>query len=682
MDMKGYAPQPIRAYALSTQSVIRTIRMDTMTALPQVMKFGCRAASAATLFAATAIAAQAQNSIPVFPTSVTVRLSTSGTSNSSPSIFGTSTQNVSCPESGIVAKVSSTADGTGKVLVDNYLNLTLAQGGSITGPTNICRGGVSAYGYNHCFTTGYQSPAGAGELTGDDPNGVITAAGGVGPIDISALLLPGANTLKFDEVDTGGYLAASSVYLNTNCTAEGAGGTGTVTGTPISSTDPTPAELTQSFTFSGTTGKFVGLVLDLSNANTAGTLSVTNQATPTAVDTAFNPAAWPSFAAGTSFATSQCLIHLGEIFDGSPACKLYTLTCQIGQGTDASGANCPTSSERNIVIQDVFDFPTLSLPDIKFHTESGGVETYKQGFGLLEVSEGWTGGPCAFTDGVGGIFSCPQNLLTDFEGPGVGKGSGTPQPVIHSSFISVGPVPEIYTSEHIETYGTDNWINSRKVNVLFSAHPPRVPPPNNGFVASPVYSITYGVSLLDALPPTEFPVPGDTTLLNPEGCPGSLPAKVFTPGPAPVSVPADGNYFIHYFGTDCAGTEELHYWEDSNKSWHAEFLTIALNVDTVPPKIAAGPTLSPAPTSIDGTVGYCKNQSVKATFTCTDDRSGVKWCGGKIYSDPILTPPPHSEAMDTSTVGPHTFTAHTEDVAQNQGTPVSVNYNVVECSGP
>ena len=477
-----------------------------MTGVSQVTKFGFRKACTVALIAASAMAAQAQNSIPVFPSSVTVRLSINGTSNDNPNVFGTSTQNVTCPASGIAATVSSTADGTAKVLVDNYLNLTLAQDGKITGPINLCSGGVLESGYNDCFTTKYQAPAGSGKLTGDDPNGAITASGGIGPIDISSLLVPGPNTLRFEEVDTGGYLAASSIYLDTNCTSGGTSGGGTITGTPISSTNPTPQELTQDFTFSGTTDKVVGFVLDLSTANTAGTLNITDQATPKVVDAALDPALWPKYVKGTSFATSQCLIHSGELFGDplAPACKLYTLTCQIGQGSTGSGVQCPSSSERNIVVQDVFDFPPLSLPLIEVPAVGGGVETFHQGFGFLEASEGWTGGPCKFDPAAEQLFSCPENLLTLFEGPGLGRGTGTPSPSVNSSFISVGPVPEICTYNTIQTYGNDEWINSRNVNVLFSAHPPKVPPPNNNFVASPVYSITYGVSRLTPCHPRSF----------------------------------------------------------------------------------------------------------------------------------------------------------------------------------
>ena len=118
-----------------------------------------------------------------------------------------------------------------------------------------------------------------------------------------------------------------------------------------------------------------------------------------------------------------------------------------------------------------------------------------------------------------------------------------------------------------------------------------------------------------------------------------FPRRIFTPKPAPVSVSEDGEYLIHYFATDCAGTQELYFNENTYGIWNTTFFTIPFNVDTVPPKIVAGPTLSPAPTLINGVLGYCKNQSVHATFTCTDERSGVHWCGPHLYNNPVLNPP-------------------------------------------
>ena len=111
------------------------------------------------------------------------------------------------------------------------------------------------------------------------------------------------------------------------------------------------------------------------------------------------------------------------------------------------------------------------------------------------------------------------------------------------------------------------------IQVRFRARRPKVPPPNNDFVAAPVYSITYGVSPAGALPSTEFPVKGDVTLLNPDGCPGSLPAKTFEPAPVQVSVSKDGKYLLHFFATDCAGTQELHFFQDTSGAWHTQFFT-------------------------------------------------------------------------------------------------------------
>ncbi len=133
-----------------------------MTAVSRVAKHSCRVACAVAFVAATAIAAQAQTGI-LFVPPVNVRLSTNGAGFGSSAItFSSATQNLSCPDSGIIASVSSTADGTGKVLVDNFINLTVTQGTTVTGPTNICTGGVVENGNQQdCFTTGYQGPASA-----------------------------------------------------------------------------------------------------------------------------------------------------------------------------------------------------------------------------------------------------------------------------------------------------------------------------------------------------------------------------------------------------------------------------------------------------------------------------------------------------------------------------------------
>jgi hypothetical protein len=637
--------------------------------------------------AGATLAAQAQTAISVLPP-VYVRLSASSTGTGSSAVnFSTSTQNLTCPASGIVATVSSTTDGTGNVLVDNFINLTVAQGTTTTtGPTNICRGGIIENGNQaDCFTAGYQGPASNGQLTGDDPDGAIAAAGGVTPIDISSQLASGANTLTFDLVDTGGYLASTSIYLYTNCTSQGIVGGGQITGNSIPSSNPPADVLTQNFAFSAVNNKGVQQVLDFSYAAAAQTLTVENGTIPTVVDLALDPATWSNYVKGTSFATSQCLVHNGELLDNnSPACKLYTVTCQVGQGSTGSGAQCPSSSARNILFEDIFDGPEFYLPDIH-----AGHEVFHQGFGYLEASDGWTGGPCTFENASEQIFSCPENLLVQFTGPGATKTtSSNPVPHINSTFISVGPVPEDRTKVRFEGSDDDDWgwfwkrekwVNSREVQVKFLSKPPIVPPPNNGFVAAPIYGITYGVSLANALPSTEFPVPGDLTLYTAEGCPapGTIVATPFSPEPVPVSVDADGNYLIHYFATDCAGTEELFFYKDNTNSWNTTFFTKELNVDTVNPTVVAGPTLSPAPTLINGVLGYKKGQKVTATYQCSDDRSGVEQCGEEFYCDPVTNPAAVKTTINTWGAGQQTFTVKVSDAAENEGQSASVSYTVV-----
>src|SRR5206468_3147315 len=133
---------------------------------------------------------------------------------------------------------ASPANSSAKVLVDNNINITnLTAGGA---PVNVCKGGVNQTSqgtFENCFTSSYQTAASAGSLTGQAPDSFV-ATGGVPPIDISPLLTAGAQQIKIDLVDEGGYVANSSVYLNTNCTIGGVTGPASISGNTIPSTNP------------------------------------------------------------------------------------------------------------------------------------------------------------------------------------------------------------------------------------------------------------------------------------------------------------------------------------------------------------------------------------------------------------------------------------------------------------
>lgn len=627
------------------------------------------------------------NSIQLF-SPVNVRPSAAGTGFGQSAVtFNSSNLVLNCSASPIQATLSSTADNTGNVLVDNYVYLTVTAGSTTTGPTNVCRGGVSddtPQGVlQDCFTASYRAQASPGQLNGQDPD-TFTSTGGVAPIDISSSLLAGTDQVQLNLVDAGGVLTSSTLYLNTNCTQAGVTGPANVTGNPISTT-PTPQQLTQNFSFDPTTNQQVQFTYDLSAAQTAGSLSIQNGTIPNTADQPIDPTTFQSvWVPNTSFATSNCLVHTGELLpNGSPACKLYTLECQIGTGASQSGAQCPVSQLANEVFQENFDGPAFTLPDIVVPNGP----TFHQGVGLLMAAEPWTGGSCMFDPASGfGTTLCPQNVLTNFSGPGgyASTGRGTNP---NSSFITVAPVPEDLTTVSVVGQQPGGWINSQSVTVNFSSQPPIVPGTNT-FVPAPIQSITYGISSAGSVPSPGPPVPNDTTLTNPIPCPTSQnplqpPATTYAPPSQVVSVAADGQYLLHYFAKDCAGTEELKFAQDANSNWSTLFYTFPVNVDTVPPAVATGPTLSPPPGTNSGTANsYTQNQKVTATYSCTDDRSGVTLCGSSTFGPgSTLNTGPLTSPVDTSTLGTHVFTVNVSDAAGNKSS-ASVSYTVVAAAQP
>jgi hypothetical protein len=622
---------------------------------------------AAVCIAAAASTVSGQTAIQLF-SPVDVRVSLSGTGyGTSENVFNTTTLNLSCPSS-ISAVISGTANGSGNVLVDNFITFNLV-GGT---PTNICTNGTMENGtQQNCFNSTYGSQASSGELTGQNPD-TFVSSGGVPPINVSSLLKSGTVQAQIGLVDTGYYLDSSTLYLVTNCTSNGVAGPGKVSGNPIPQSNPNDQQLTQNFAFNSTSNQQVQFTYDLSEAQGAGTLSITDGTTPSGTDNPLNAATFQStYLRGTSFATGSCLIHSGELYNGAPACKLYTLTCQVGTNPAQSGVYCPTSQQRNELFEDVFDGPKFTLPDVFGYN---GV-IYHQGVGFLEAKEGWSGGPCVF-DPASSIASqlCPQNLLTSFTGPGAYKGGGRGEST-NSTFITVAPVPEDLTSVSVPGQRLGYWINSHSFKVNFQSVPPALLSKNN-FVAAPIQSITYGIT-----PPSSVPQPGpinpdDVTVPNSVACPapggGNSPkATTFTLQGEGVSVPQDGQYLLHYYAQDCAGTEELKF-TNTGGSWATSFYTYPINVDATPPVIQTGPTLSPAPTSS----GYQFGQKVTATYSCTDNLSGVLQCGAGLYLQGKLSTGTITSLVNTNKTGQLTFTVTAVDAAGNTTTSAPITYTV------
>jgi hypothetical protein len=669
-------------------------------------------AAAIIVFVTSNLTAMGQTPIQLFgPTFV--RGSATGASTASPVIFNSATVSLTCTGA-ISAKLSSTPNGQGNVLADNFIQVTVTAGSNKTGPTNVCGGGTSEAGQNgtqlNCFNSTYQNAA--PNLLGVNlDTGTFTATGGVMPIDISRLFVAGTQQATVELVDTGSLLTNASLYLVTSCTQDGVTGPATVTGNPIPAVNPPPSLLVQDFDFDTTPGQGLGFTYDISTSQQNGQLQLTDNTIPNAADMPLDPTLWQTqYAKGTSFATSSCLIHRGELLNGQSACKLYTLTCQVGTGTTSAGALCPVSKLRDEIFSDKFTGPAFPLPDITGPTG----RTFHQGVGLLMAAEGWKGGPCTFDPASGLQASdCPQNLLTFFNSPGISAPTPSPTPQVHSlalasaafssggddsededmdfdgsgthpnsTFVTVSGVPEDLTTVIVVGQFKGGWVNTHNVRLWMWSEPPVLPhsvPNHQNFVASPIQSITYGIAPAGTMLSTKFAIPGDVTLTDSNGCPSPAhanqrPASVFAPPTQTIHVKADGQYLLHYFAQDCAGTEELKFSAVGNGGWATSFFSVPVNVDTVDPKVTQGPTLS-APKK--GNSSYALHEKVTASYSCSDDASGVAICGDKFYGSPgTLNTGVLTSTIDTSRPGTKTFTVWTIDIAGNIGEPQSVKYTV------
>ena len=141
---------------------------------------------------------------------------------------------------------------------------------------------------------------------------------------------------------------------------------------------------------------------------------------------------------------------------------------------------------------------------------------------------------------------CPQNLLTSFSGPGVYTSGGRGQSS-NSTFITVAPIPEDLTIVTVTGQRLGYWINSHSFKVNFLSVPPAVASKNN-FVAAPIQSITYGISLASSLPQPGPPVPDDVTVPN-TACPA--PGGTNPPKATPFTLLGEGEAFLRTANTCC-----------------------------------------------------------------------------------------------------------------------------------
>jgi hypothetical protein len=675
------------------------------------MKFSClsKIVTIAGCLAACLPAAVAQNTItllsdsPIEPAPNTV-------SPTNPYVFQSTIQELNCVATPIYAILSSAPSALnhsneGLLVLDSVQVTVTPPQGSATGPVNVCPNQFNPPGAV-CFNPATVGTHGnLNQFQGQDPDNNVAGTSpvqtyfqvyGVPAIQIGSMLSPGMQSVTIQLENTlppaQGSMGNSTLYLNTNCTSSGVSGPATVVnGTPPTGGTP------ETFTFDSGTGQ--GINFQYTIPAGVGNLSTLTEHVS---DTPIDPSAFDSnYTYGTSFSVSSCYLHAGELLgNGNPACKMFTLLCSQGTDPTESGAICPASAAADEIFGESFDPPAsfaLTLPDIA--TPSG---TYHTGVGLLMGPDTWTPGePCQYTPGSIAAeqdLICPENLLFNFFGPGSSSSQGRGDNV-NSTFITIYGVPEPLTTVTMTDQNGNpvgvgpangNWTNNPNPYVQLSTTPPigvsqTALPGASEFVAAPIQNISYGLTAPGGTvpQPASEPIATDTTLAAPT-CPtvgynGTPPATAFTAAPQQLALSSgDGSYTLHYYGQDCAGTQELQFALNSlvvPPSWYTAFYTYPINLDTVAPTIA-GLTLSPAGGS------YTYGQPVTASFSCSDSESGLEACGGTTYTLSNGTGPSASGTLSlpvpTSALGgTNTFTVTATDFAGNTSS-ASVTYTVTQ----
>jgi hypothetical protein len=576
-----------------------------------------------------------------------------GLSDANPLTFASTTLTLSCLASP-TALLSSSPDGTGNVLVDNFVTLAVSgiPFGSGLPAGNVCTGGQNeGNGQQDCFTANYQSPAGQGQLNGDDPDTFTNAgnsvlqtypsnAGGVSPINVQGAFFSGPQTAAFSLLDGGGFVTSTTLYLVTSCSLTNAS-SGTETGNSVSQ------QPSQTLNFDTVVGNLDVYSFDYSLV-LPGSINNFN-ATPVVTNNSITPAEYAALVASTPFANTTC-IPLASLAGN---CALKTQVCTLPGGGAASGANCPQTSAPDFLFTSTFDPVTaLSNPNSIF--------------GFLEFNDA---GSCPL-EGAETGSSCPQNGLVSFSGPGMNTGRTGAGSTNSSRIVVAGITPPTTTVTVLPFYSTgpaSGWTNGNPT-ATFVGNPAAI----TGIFTAPINFIDYGINpTIQGEPPT-FPIPfsgnstfgADNVLPNPATCPASYTVAPlpFTPAQVSLGTFADGSSnLLHYSSTDCAATHELQFTL-TNGSWSTNWKSLTLQTDTQHPAISI--------TAPAASTAYPAYQKVKAAYACTDTESGVASCTGTLPVNSYIDTTP-TNGLST----PKSFTVNAVDNVGNAA-PLTVNYSV------
>jgi hypothetical protein len=328
--------------------------------------------------------------------------------------FASANLNLSCPttpSTPVMATLSGTPDGSGNVMVDNYITLSI-NGTAVStyvgtlnnGPAgysalypsqvnlespppaaapagNICQGS-DAYpdvsGNNtfpECFSAAYRADVTnlSGRYTDfiTNANTIIPAVNGNTAGGIPALGTGGAgndlgtNFFKpflsesgavqatFQAVDAGGWYETSTLFLVTNCSQTGVTPGGTVTGSPTN-TNPT-----QTASFDSAPGQNVSITTSVAVAQQNG-YQVPN-VTPITTDIGIPQQLFYQLVNGTSAGPAVCFRLTAETdIYGQPMCKGFLVQCYNPSTGTTTGDNCTPNAN---ALRDIYNAVQATSPD-------------------------------------------------------------------------------------------------------------------------------------------------------------------------------------------------------------------------------------------------------------------------------------------------------------------------------
>jgi hypothetical protein len=305
--------------------------------------------------------------------------------------IATKTLNLTCATGPVTATISGTPDGSGYILVDNYLTLATGPVSSAVPPPpltpvndepfsseypagNVCGGPGSSSDYdnvhnsddNNCVSDYYVTEIYDDGFTpsNSDPdsfanpgNSVLppvvhgTNAGGVPPIDIHTFLA-GSPTGSYPEqalftLSTSGpelVYDNTTLFLVTNCTAPGIVPGASATLNPISTSSP--ASQTQTATLDNSPGQNISFTYGTGVAIQNDPTILNSGIVPIVTDFPIPQQLFSQLVGpGTSAAPAVCMRVAGELdSSGNPMCKGFLLQCYNSSTGTTTGDNCSNSS--------------------------------------------------------------------------------------------------------------------------------------------------------------------------------------------------------------------------------------------------------------------------------------------------------------------------------------------------